>query len=201
MTGSWRPVDPRDLTGLLVGWLASVPGRVRVAVEGPPASRPAELAESMSAALPSSGRAAGHVRAEFFWRDASLRLEHGREDLDSYRQWLDAETLTREVLRPVAADGRYLPSLRDPATNRATREPARVLPPEGVLIVSGSLLLERGLPFDRSVHLSLSAAALARRTPAADAWTLPAYARTPAADVVVKLDDPRHPAVRGLPAN
>jgi len=52
------------------------------------------------------------------------------------------------------------------------------------------------------VHLSLSAAALARRTPAADAWTLPAFARYEdevrpgvVADVVVKVDDPRHPAL------
>ena len=43
---------------------------------------------------------------------------------------------------------------------------------------------------------------LDRRTPDADRWTLPAYARyadevVPArlADVVVRADDPRHPAV------
>jgi hypothetical protein len=71
-----------------------------------------------------------------------------------------------------------------------------------VTILSGPFLLGRGLPLDLVVHLDLSPAALARRTPEPLAWTLPAYARytrevNPAAlaDVVVKLDDPRHPAV------
>jgi hypothetical protein len=70
------------------------------------------------------------------------------------------------------------------------------------MLVSGALLLGAGLPFDVTVHLQLSAAALARRTPAEQRWTLPAYARydlevAPAtfADVVVRLDDPRRPAV------
>jgi hypothetical protein len=70
------------------------------------------------------------------------------------------------------------------------------------VLVDGCLLLGRGLPFDLTVHLRLSAAALARRTPAEQRWTLPAYARYEAevdpdrvADVVVRLDDPRHPAI------
>jgi hypothetical protein len=52
------------------------------------------------------------------------------------------------------------------------------------------------------VHLSLGPGALARRTPVELAWTLPAYDRyadevDPAAwaDVVVRWDDPRHPAL------
>jgi hypothetical protein len=71
-----------------------------------------------------------------------------------------------------------------------------------VLLVSGPLLLGGGLTFDVAVHLELSAAALARRTDPEDAWTLPAYARyaeevDPAAfaDMVVRLDDPRRPAL------
>ena len=74
-----------------------------------------------------------------------------------------------------------------------------------MLVVSGALLLGLGLPFDRVVHLAVSPAARARRTPAEQAWTLPAFDRYDAevapaelADVVIKLDDPRHPAVRGL---
>lgn len=195
----WRPVDPASLAALLAGWLADVPGRVRVALDGPPAAEPERLAEAVLAELAPLGRAGAHVRAAHFWRDASLRLEYGRQDLDSYRVWLDADALTREVLRPVVDDGRYLPSLRDPDSNRSTREPARTLPPDGVLIVSGPLLLGRGLPLDRSVHLALSPAALGRRTPPEQAWTLPAFARSPSADVTVKVDDPRHPAVQGLP--
>jgi hypothetical protein len=52
------------------------------------------------------------------------------------------------------------------------------------------------------VHLELSTAALRRRTPDADRWTLPAYERyaaevdpTTLADVVVRVDDPRRPAL------
>ena len=74
-----------------------------------------------------------------------------------------------------------------------------------MLVVSGSLLLGRSLPFDRTVHLLVSPAARERRTPPDQAWTLPAfdaYERDvdPAsvADVVIRADDPRHPAVRGL---
>jgi hypothetical protein len=70
------------------------------------------------------------------------------------------------------------------------------------------VLLGRGLPFDVAVHVRLSPAALARRTPAGEAWTLPAlecYAaeRHPeaAADLVVRADDPNHPAlVPSIPA-
>ncbi len=53
-----------------------------------------------------------------------------------------------------------------------------------------------------TVHLWLSPGALARRTAEDQRWTLPAYARYEAeaepletADVVVRLDDPRHPAI------
>jgi hypothetical protein len=95
-----------------------------------------------------------------------------------------------------------LTRLWNAATDRAAREPYRDLPPGAVLLVSGPLLLGGGLAFDVAVHLEISAAALARRTADEDRWTLPAYARyadevDPAAfaDVVIRLDDPRHPAM------
>jgi hypothetical protein len=71
-----------------------------------------------------------------------------------------------------------------------------------VLIVSGELLLGRSLPFDRTVHLFMSPATRRRRTSAEQAWTLPAFDDYDAsvrpvetADAVLRLDDPRHPAV------
>jgi hypothetical protein len=138
-----------------------------------------------------------------FWRDASLRLEYGREDPESYASWLDADAVQREVLDPAVERGQYLPTLRDPRTNRSTREPPLPVPPGTILLVSGSLLLGRGLTFDQTLHLALSPAALARRTPPDQVWTLPAYERYAAvarpadtAELVVKLDDPRHPALR-----
>ncbi|EDX24071.1 conserved hypothetical protein, partial [Streptomyces sp. Mg1] len=98
------------------------------------------------------------------------------------------------------------PDLWDPVTDRATRSPYAELPPDGVLIVHGPLLLGHWFPFDLAVHVRLSPGALARRTEPADRWTLPAFARyetetAPAdrADVLVRADDPRHPAWTGLP--
>jgi hypothetical protein len=77
-----------------------------------------------------------------------------------------------------------------------------LVPVGGILLLDGALLLGRGLPFDLTVHLSLSAGALARRIGKDEAWTLPAYTRYQEqvqplrnADVVVKVDDPRHPAL------
>ena len=131
-----------------------------------------------------------------------MRFEHGREDVDEYLNWLDHGALRREVLTGES----YLPSLRDPVSNRVTREPRRPLAENTVLAVSGAFLLGLGLPFDVSVHLAMSPAARARRTPAEQAWTLPAFQRydaevSPAelADVVVRVEDAHRPAVRGLP--
>ena len=197
-----RPVSPDALPVLLADWLAASPGTVRAAIDGAPAAHPAELAAALSDPLQAAGRPFVHVRADGFWRDASLRFEHGRQDVESYLAWLDYGALRREVLD---APGWVLPSLRDPRTNRATRAERRSLTEGTVLVVSGALLLGLGLPFDRVVHLAMSSAARARRTAGEDAWTLPAFDRYDAdvrpaeiADVVIKVDDPRHPAVRGL---
>jgi hypothetical protein len=95
-----------------------------------------------------------------------------------------------------------LPSLWDADADRATRAGYVAVPPAGVLLLSGGLLLGAGLPLDLVIHLEMSPAALARRAAAEDRWTLPAYGRYAAevqpallADVVVRVDDPRHPAV------
>lgn len=199
---SWTPAAPETLPEQLADWLADTPGVIRVALDGPWCADPDGVAATLLDPLRSRGRPVAQVLATSFWRDASLRLEHGREDVESYLSWLDADTLRREVLEAVVAAGSYLPSLRDPVTNRATREPPRTVEPSLVLLVSGSLLLRHGLPFDKTVHLAVSPAARARRTPAEDAWTLPAYDDYDAqvrpietADLVIKLDDPRHPAI------
>jgi hypothetical protein len=200
----WIPLAADDIADRLADWLISSRGVVRVAVDGAPATFPDEFAARLLDASRTRGRPGAHVRAASFWRDASLRLEYGREDVESYLAWLDAPALRREVLEPVVAEQpTYLPSLRDPDTNRSTRDAPVAAPPGLVLVVSGSVLLRYGLPFDRTIHLALSPAARARRTPDDQAWTLPAYDEYDAevrpadtADVVVKLDDPRHPALR-----
>lgn len=203
----YSAISPDRLPDELAESLVAVdsPGRaLRVALDGPRAAGPDELAGALTEPLRTRGRPSIQVRAQTFWRDASLRFEHGRQDVDSYEHWLDAAALRREVLAPLGPDGsgEYVPSLRDPATNRATRDPRRTAPYGSILIVSGELLLGQNLPFDVTIHLAVGAAARARRTAPEWAWTLPAFdaydrAVDPVgtADVVVRLDDPRHPAI------
>ncbi|MGW9197101.1 uridine kinase [Micromonospora chersina] len=202
-----RPITPELLVTELADRLAgaAAPGRLRVAVDGPPAAEPDALAAALVDPLRAAGRPVLHVRAADFLRPASIRLEHGRTNPDAYYEgWVDEAGLRREVLDPAGPDGsgRLLPSLWDADADRASRAPYVDLPPGGVVLVSGTLLLGGGLPFDVAVHLVLSPAALDRRTDPELRWTLPAFARyadevDPAsfADVVVRADDPRHPAL------
>lgn len=177
---------------------------LRVAVDGAPAAGTGAAAGALAAALRLRGRSVLVVGTGGFLRPASLRWEYGREDPDTYYDgWFDTGALWREVLGPLepGGSGRVLPDLWDPATDRATRSPYHELPPGGVLVLHGPLLLGRWFPFDLTVHLRLSPGALRRRTEEREAWTLPAFERyerdadpAAAADVVVRTDDPRHPA-------
>ncbi|MFH9554566.1 uridine kinase [Streptomyces sp. NPDC017435] len=179
----------------------------RIAFDGAPAARPADLAERVAEALRVRGRPSYAVDTHGFLRAASLRLEYGRHDVEAYYDgWFDTGALWREVFGPLepGGDGRILPDLRDPVTDRATRSPHVRLPAGGFLLLHGPLLLRHWFPFDLTIHVLLSPAALRRHTPEADHWTLPAFERyaqetDPAAvaDVVVRADDPRHPAWGG----
>ncbi|WP_116114896.1 uridine kinase [Amycolatopsis ruanii] len=176
---------------------------VRVAVDGPAGTT--TLADALFDPLRVGGRAVQRVSTVDFLRPASLRFEYGKENPDSrYWSWLDEGALRREVLDPLGRNGSglVLPALWDAARDRATRRERVPLPPPGVLIVDGEMLLGRGLPLELTVHLQLSPAALRRRLPEDEQWALPAFERyeeevRPAetADVVVRADDPRHPAV------
>lgn len=176
-----------------------------MAVDGPDAADPTALTGAVADLLPARGRAAAVVPATGFYRPASLRFEHGRTDSDArYTDWLDTGALSREVLSPVGpgGTGRYLPELWDTTRDRAARSRPRDMPDGGVLLVPGCLLLGVGLPFDVVVHLRMSPAARRRRTPADQAWELPAYDRYDAevdpaalADAVVLADHPDRPAL------
>jgi hypothetical protein len=204
---SVRPISPPRLVAELADRLAATDPdrRLRVAVDGAPAARPGELATGVADALRVRGRPAYAIDAGGFLRAASLRFERGRTDPDSYYEdWRDDDALRREVLDPVGpgGTGRVLPSLWDPVTDRATRASYLPVEPTAVVLVHGPLLLGGALPFDVTVHLALSPAALERRTSHEAEWTLSAFARyseevTPEAfaDVVVRVDDPRRPAV------
>lgn len=196
-----RPTTPEGVVDLIAARANASPRRVRLAIDGAPAAAPHDLAALVAVRL--APRPTLHVRADSFWRQASLRLEQGRANPEAWLDdWLDEATLCREVLVDFPSTGIALPALRDPDTDRSIRAARVTLPPDGIVIVSGSVLLGRGLPFDVTVHVWLSTAAQARRTPPDEAWILPALERydrehdpVGVADLVVRSDDPRHPAV------
>lgn len=202
-----EPVTPDALVDHVVGVLVRRERgtHLRVLVDGPPPAGPEVLADALVEPLRAAGRPVVRVRARDFLRAASVRLEHGREDeLALYDDWVDLGALDREVLRPLGphGSGEYLPSLRDPVRDRSTRARRLRADPGTVLVLDGALLAGRGLDVDVTVHLALRAATLERRTPTEERWTLPAYARhvrecdpERTADVVVRVDDPRHPAL------
>ncbi|MFF7180457.1 uridine kinase [Streptomyces sp. NPDC008121] len=209
----WEPITWERLADALAEHLdGTTPGgggdRLTVGIDGAPAAPTGDTAASIATALRLRGRSVLVVGTGGFLRPASLRYEYGKRDADAYYSgWFDTGALWREVFGPLEAggSGRVLPDLWDPATDRATRSPYVTLPPGGVLLLHGPFLLGHWFPFDLTVHLRLSAAALARRSE--ERWTLPAFARyeqevgpADAADVVVRTDDPRHPAWTGLPA-
>lgn len=184
----------------------AVQGRwARIAVDGAPAAGTGDLAERLVSPLRERGREAVRVRAVDYLRPASIRLEHGHQDPDSYYlSWFDTAGLAREVLQPLAPNGtgQVLPALWDPAADRSPRMNRIALPERGVAIVDGPLLQGVGLDFDLVVHLWLSDAALHRTTPEDQRWTLPAFERyadevAPGslADLVVRTDHPDRPAV------
>ncbi len=204
----YRPISPASLAEELTDRIDALTERRRiaVAVDGAAgATETTELADALVDPLRLRGHATVRVSARDFLRPASLRFEHGRTDPDArYTDWLDLGALRREVLDPLAegGSGEVLPALWDADRDRATRAARVPLPAGGVVLIDGELLLGAGLAFDFAVHLWLSPAALRRRVPSDDAWALPAYERYEAevdpstlADVVVRVDDPRHPAL------
>lgn len=174
---------------------------VRLLVDGHPSTHPERLADSLVAPLEAAGRPVARIGVRDFLRPRSLRLERGRRDPDSLVDgWIDVGALNREVLTRVADRREYLPSLRDPDTDRATRAAYVRAAPGTVVVLDGALAIGRGLDLDLAVHLALKPATLRRRTPSEDAWAVPAYERyaeeiAGAPDLVVRVDHPDHPAL------
>ena len=207
MGASPRPLTAEGVAALVAYRTAGLQltHPVRVAVDGPPWSG-LDLSAPLVEALASWSRVATVVRVSDFLRPASLRLERGRDDADAfYDEWIDIAALRREVLDAAGPDGSglVLPSLWDARRDRASRADYVAVAPGSVVVVEGWFLLSSDLPFDLTVRVALSPAARARRVPTADAAReLPAYDRYDAqarpverADIVVRADDPRHPAV------
>jgi hypothetical protein len=205
-----RPLTPEGVVAEIVERIDGLtdhddPRVLRVLVDGAPAAGGGALADGLVEPLRARGRDALRVHAGAFLRSASVRLEHGHQDVQAFSEdWLDEDALRREVLHPLDLNGsrRWLPSLRDPVTDRATRETYRTAPDRAVLLLDGWLLLGRGLPAELTVHLSMGRATLLRRTPEAERWTLPAFAAyaeqvrpEESAELVVRVDDPKRPAI------
>ncbi|WP_089959808.1 uridine kinase [Lentzea xinjiangensis] len=189
-----RPLTFDTLVAEIVSRVGAMHGRVRVLVDGAPAAEPGRLADAVVEPLRALGRAVRRVSIEDFLRPASVRLEHGRTDSHSYRHdWFDFGGLQREVLDP-AVDGRVLPSLWNAVTDRASRAEYVDVPENGVVVVDGTLMLDRWLPAELTVHLWLSPGALRRKT--TEEWTLPAFDDyEPVADLFVRYDHPERPGL------
>ena len=199
---SVHPLTPDGVVEAVAARADEYDGIRRVCIDGAPATDPHALGAAVVAAL-ASRRPAVHVRADHFWRPAGQRFEYGKQDVQAYLDtWLDVDALRREVLDAVSSRGSVVPGLRDPGTDRSLRLAPVELGEDPVVVVTGSALLGRGLPFELTVHLRMSRSALARRTPDSEQWMLEAFAEYDAsvapeavADLVVRCDDPLHPAL------
>lgn len=204
--GSYRPVTPDVLAGHVAERAAASPGRTRVLLDGAPPAGADTLAVALAELLRLRGRPVAVVRAADFLRPASVRLELGHTDVDMFLDgWLDEDALRREVLDPAGPDGSglVLPRLRDPVRDRSHRDEPQDIGRDGAVVLAGARLLGRGFPAELTVHLRMSAGALARTLPDDERWTAEAYERygrerapEELADVVVMADHPERPAMR-----
>lgn len=182
-------------------------GAVRVGIDGPVTADTRELARLVLAEAARGGTATVAVHAEDFLRARSLRLEYGVDGEAYLLRWYDHAALSREVLQPLGPGGsrRYLPRLRDPATDRPYRDRAVEVAPGTVAVVDGRFLGRWELSGDLDVHvlLDVSPAARARRLPQAErepvgqAWQDYLDTCDPAsrAQLVVRFDHPDRPAL------
>ncbi len=203
-----EPVTPQGLAGLVARDGAELSHRARpaghgvaVGVDGVVAADTTALADAVAAALADRGLPVLRASRGGFLRPRSLRLELGDDPLAPYERWYDDAGLRRELLDPLAETRRVTTSLWDAERDRATREPRREVPPGCVVVVDGPFLLRWTLAdaFAHVTHLQTSPAAATRRGAGALVGSWQAYLDEidPAtqAGIVVRHEDPRHPAV------
>ena len=179
--------------------------RALVVIDGADAAAPVEFAGRVRDRIRSGARACEVIDLHDFVRPASLRFEYSRTDELSYRtSWFDFDALGREVLAPMLPGGRdsFLPRLWDESSDRSARARLEVAAPDQVLIVAGPTLLGRIGNAAVTVHLSLSAGALRRRTPTDQQWTIDPlveyYSNADTRpDLLVRWDHPDRPALMG----
>jgi hypothetical protein len=197
----FTPTTSDALAELLARDLRTLDGYRVVGVDGADAAHPLGFADRAAERVRADGRPAETVSLHDYVRPASLRMEFGRDETSYRTSWFDYSGLRREVLDAVHHTGTWLPALWDEAADRSARGRRRTALPGTVLFVAGPMLLGRDLPFDRTVRLDLSSAALTRNTPDAEAWTVPGlhahdreHHENPS--YFVRWDHPSRPALR-----
>ncbi|MVU77740.1 hypothetical protein GPX89_10860 [Nocardia sp. ET3-3] len=196
-------ITPDGLLDLITERAGRLPGFAVIAVDGADAADPVAVARGVAERLRAQGRPAEVISLHDFVRPASVRLEYDRDSEFTYRTgWFDYAALNREVLKPLRDSGRYLPALWDESADRSARARIRDAADGTVLFIAGPMLLGRGLDFDLTVALRMSAGALRRRTDAARLFTAEGvleYQREQVEepDMLVAWDHPDRPAVRG----
>lgn len=196
----FEPITPQGLVQLCTDRCADLDGIAVVGVDGAPAAGPDVLASEIVDGLRARGRAAAVVRTSDYLRPASLRLEYGRSDPESYREsWFDFAAIGREVVDAVRTHRRWLPRLWDPVRDRSFRDEHEHATDSQIIVLAGPMLRTQALDLDLVIHLAMSEGALRRRTPDAEQWTIEplldddAYA--PTADLEVRYDHPDRPAL------
>ena len=200
------PLTPERLQADLAGWITRLPqDHPTVGIDGAAETGSGELADAVAERVRASGRPVVRVSTDWWWRPASLRLELGRTDVDMLLGgWLDTDALQRELLEPLSAGagGAVLRRFRDPVTDRSVRDRPEPAGERAAVIIDGPFLEAARLPLAATVHLQVSAGALARVLPADRQWWVEAFARyrrdyrpETRAAVVVSYDHPAAPAV------
>ena len=202
------PVTPDVLVDEIVALVDARPGRVRLALDGPPPTRPVELARRVAdrAADARAGRA-GRRRRRLPAPGVGAPRVRPRGPRRVPRRLARRRRAAPGGARPRpvrGGSGRVLPRLWDAAADRAHRDGYTELPDDGVVVLAGALLLGRGLPLELAVHLRMSESALwpgpcrpvsAGRSPPTPA-TRPSAIPGDDADLLVLADHPDRPAVR-----
>jgi hypothetical protein len=186
---------------------------VRMGIDGALDADTGPLADLVAERVSAAGRPVARVLRADFVRPRSVRLELGADDPDAgWERWYDDGALRREVLDPLGAEAvgspsamTWLPALWDAERDRSLRADRQGAVPGTVVLVSGPYLLRWELAgaFDLVVHLDVSSGALARRSDPAElarvsgSWARYVEETAPAerAAYVVRLEDPRHPAL------
>ncbi|MGW5522302.1 hypothetical protein [Gordonia sp. NPDC003950] len=196
----YTPIDPDGLVEMCAQTCLDLDGASIVGVDGASPARPESIAEAIAATLRARGRAAAVIRVIDYLRPASLRLEWGAHDVESFRtSWYDYPALRREVLDGLRHHRRWLPRLWDGHSDRSFRDQRQHATDDQILLVAGPMVLREDLDLDLGIALRMSPPTLRRRLPPDEHWTIAALMEQqelgPPPDIEVRYDHPERPAI------